>query len=200
MNIDTWAIVLATFFGPIGAVQAQMFLERQRAKKYRREQIFYTLMRTRASSLSPEHVQALNAIPLEFRGVEVVTNAFKSYIDHISTPVPAPPADTAPWVALRIDLLIDIMAKMAAELGYKYTAVELKHDFYNPVLHSTIEAEQTAIRAGLAKVLSGQGGIPVEVKSFPGDPEAQAAFKAVLKAAAARMKSGEPPEGGPDRP
>lgn len=195
MNIDTWAIVLATFCGPIAAVQAQMFLDRRRAQRNRREQIFYTLMRTRATSLSPEHVQALNAVPLEFRGVKDITDAYKTYINHVYTPMPVPPADPKPWVDLRIDLLIDIMAKMAAKLGYKYTTVELKRDYYNPIWHSTVETEQNTIRQGLAKALSGSG-IPVEVK---GDPEAQAAFKTVLKAAAARMRSGEPPEGGAGR-
>jgi hypothetical protein len=199
MRVTDVAIVAATLLGPVFAVQAQMFLERRRARSSRREQIFHTLMRTRATTLSPEHVQALNAIPLEFRGVEGITDAYKAFLDHVYTPQPVPPADPKPWDERRVDLLIDILFKIGGELGYSYSAAALKRDFYSPLWHSTIENENNLIRQGLAKALSGQSGIPVDVKAFPGDPEAQAAFKAVLKAAAARIKSGEPRDSGQDR-
>jgi hypothetical protein len=70
MAVDWGAvsIVLATFGGPIAAVQAQEFLERGRERKRQKEATFRTLMATRALSnrTSPEHVLALNGIELTF--------------------------------------------------------------------------------------------------------------------------------------
>ncbi len=82
------AIVFATFAGPIAAVQAQKWVERRREQNNRRITIFRTLMATRAASLSPAHVEALNAIPIEFygsrRAFKQVVDAWKSYLDYLS--------------------------------------------------------------------------------------------------------------------
>jgi hypothetical protein len=64
LNANDVVIALATLLGPLFAVQVQVWLERGRARKARQQQIFYALMRTRASSLVPEHVHALNSIPM----------------------------------------------------------------------------------------------------------------------------------------
>ena len=66
-----WSIAIiaaATLLGPVLAVQAQKWLERGRAIKERRLTIFRTLMATRAAMLSPSHVEALNAVPVDFYG------------------------------------------------------------------------------------------------------------------------------------
>jgi hypothetical protein len=58
------AVVLA----PLFALQINTFLERRRREAERKSWIFKTLMATRASTLAPEHVQALNMIDIEFYG------------------------------------------------------------------------------------------------------------------------------------
>ncbi|WP_373426698.1 DUF6680 family protein [Neorhizobium galegae] len=68
MSTSDWMIILATLAGPILAIQVQKFLERGRENRNRRLQIFRTLMATRAASVSPAHVEALNSIALEFYG------------------------------------------------------------------------------------------------------------------------------------
>ena len=62
------AIMLATFLGPIAAVQAQKYLERRREVENRKISVFYALMATRSARISPEHVRALNSISLAFYG------------------------------------------------------------------------------------------------------------------------------------
>jgi len=192
MSWEALAIVFATLFGPVLAVQTQVWLGKRRAEEDRRRSIFHTLMRTRGAPMSPEHVNALNAIPIEFYGVARITSAHKALITHLNT---RQPDNAKAWIDRRIDLEMDLLNKMGDELGYTFDVATLKSEFYMPVGHATIENEQTTIRQAMAKILGGEGGIPIEVKKFPGDPEAQAAFKAVLKSAAARMaKSDESPE------
>jgi hypothetical protein len=177
IKITDVAIVIAAIVGPVLAVQAQVFLEKRRELRQRRSMIFHTLMRTRAANLSPDHVQALNSIPIEFYGVPKITDVFKSYISHLNLN----PTTTQGWADRRIDLLMDLLHKIAIKVGYKFDVAQLKSEFYSPVGHQTLENEQTSIRQGLARILSGQGAFPMEVTKFPGDPEAQAAFKAVVK-------------------
>lgn len=69
MTISDTLLVLATFCGPIAAVQAQKWIERTREQRGRRLWIFQTLMATRAIRAgSNEHVQALNLIDVFFNG------------------------------------------------------------------------------------------------------------------------------------
>ena len=52
MDWSAISIVIATVMGPILAVQAQKYLERQRAQKRAKDTIFRTLVATRATRLS----------------------------------------------------------------------------------------------------------------------------------------------------
>jgi hypothetical protein len=61
-------LILATFAGPIIAVQTQKWIERANERRLAHRRIFYALMATRAMRASVEHVQALNMIDLEFQG------------------------------------------------------------------------------------------------------------------------------------
>jgi hypothetical protein len=78
--IMTFAVVL----GPILAVQIQKWLEQVRNKTERKLKIFKTLMTTRATRVSIEHVQSLNMIDIEFLDKEYkkVISAWRNYHDH----------------------------------------------------------------------------------------------------------------------
>ena len=143
------AIVFATFVGPIAAVQAQKWVERAREKNARRVTIFRTLMATRAASLSPAHVEALNAIPIEFygrrRAYKDVVDAWRTYLDYLSVKG----VDQAVWAQKRYDLFIELLLRLAISLRYKFTKVELQREVYSPMAHATIETQNDVIRAGL---------------------------------------------------
>jgi len=159
IRITDVAIAFATLLGPVLAIQAQLYLERRRALKNRRLNVFYTLMRTRAAPLSADAVNALNAVPLEFYGVKEITDAYRAFIAHINMPQGA---NTVGWGEVRIDLLMDLIHTIARKVGYTFTVAELKNAFYAPQGHFTVENELQAIRAGAARILSGQAGLKVE--------------------------------------
>jgi hypothetical protein len=177
MQWDTIAIAAATLLGPLFAVQVQVWLERTRAGRRRREQIFYALMRTRAASLSPDHVHALNSIPIEFYRDKSIIEAYKAYINHVNSPQ----TNTQVWVERRTDLLMDLLHKISQTLGYSFTVAQLKGEYYAPKWQFDLEAEQTAIRQGLVNLLSGKSSLPMDVKSLPVDADTRAALLAVLK-------------------
>jgi hypothetical protein len=172
IKITDVAIVIAAILGPILAVQAQKALERHREIKERRSRIFRTLMATRALNLSPAHVEALNAIPLEFYGddskLRSIKNKWKAYLDYLGNDQVAPEV----WNSKRADLFIDLLRAMATYLEYDFNDVELAKDIYAPKGHVAIETDQDMIRRGLARLLSGELSLPMDVKSFPVDPAA----------------------------
>jgi hypothetical protein len=167
MTVSDWAVVFATLVGPILAVQAQRWVDVQRERAQRRNAIFRVLMATRAASLSGAHVEALNAIPIEFygrrRSFKNVVEAWRNLLDHLSNDR----MDMAIWGEKRQDLFIELMAKLAVALNYSFTKLELQREVYSPRGHATLENEQEVIRKGLYRIFSGEAAFPLDIKSFP---------------------------------
>lgn len=161
------AIVFATLIGPILAVQAQKWLERNRAIQDRRNQIFRVLMATRAAMLSPGHVEALNAIPVEFYGargqLKKINDSWKLFLDHHAPDL----ATNDAWLQKRQDLFLDLLHLISQYLGYQFTRSQLARDIYNPQAHGELENEQTIIRKGFVKLFNGEAVIPMAVREFP---------------------------------
>lgn len=161
------AIIVATVLGPILAVQAQKWLERGRAIQDRREGIFRVLMATRAAMLSQTHVEALNAIPVEFYGtkgkLKEINDAWKLYLDHHTQEGNFSDA----WMHKRLDLFNDLMHRISEYLGYGFSRAQLARDIYSPKAHGDLETDQIIIRQGLAKLLSGESVLPMAVKELP---------------------------------
>jgi hypothetical protein len=181
---QTWkatdvAIVFATLLGPVLAVQAQRLVDVLRERRRHRTAIFQTLMTTRAATLSPEHVRAINSIPLEFGGrrgaLKEIISAWKQYMDHLN----AREMKIEVWGPKRIDLFVALLDKMAKFLGYHFDAVELKNDVYSPLAHGQFETDQELIRRGLVSLLKGEAALPMEVRGWPVDAEALANQKEI---------------------
>jgi hypothetical protein len=170
-GLSEFAVVFATLLGPVLAVQAQRYVDLQRERQQRRVVIFRTLMATRATSLAGSHVEALNAIPIEFYGAKrnykEVVDQWRLYLDHLS----AKPVDGA-WVDKRQDLFIDLLWKLGVALGYSFTKLELKKEVYSPVAHADLEEQQELIRKGLTAIFKGEAALPLDIKSMPVTPEA----------------------------
>ena len=165
MNIDTWAVVLATVVGPILAVQAQQFVSRLTDRRDRQRTLFRTLMNTRAATLSQEAVVAFNSIPIEFHRDKKIMPKWHNVLDHVNTrPV------TDAWLQKRFDLYIDLLEAIARKLKYDFDTSALKK-VYSPEGHAKLESDQEVIRRGLVELLEGQRTLPMEVRSVAQDEE-----------------------------
>lgn len=167
-KISDVAIILATLLGPVLAVQAQKWLERDRAVQDRRNHIFRVLMATRAARLSPGHVEALNAIPVEFYGrgkrLKPIVDDWHAYLDTLDNKASL---DGQVLALARQNAFLDMLHKMSTYLGYSFNRSELEKDVYYPTGHRVIEDDQELIRRGFAAVLKGELAIPMAVKEFP---------------------------------
>jgi len=174
--ISDWAVVTATLVGPILAIQAQKWLERGTEAANRKSLIFATLMATRAARLSPEHVRALNAIDVVFYGTrrfgkkvrtnaeQLVLDAWKEYLDHLSEPAPESEAAAEAFFASRTELFINLIAAIAKERRFSFDRVTLKKGVYSPLAHGQLEQAQTDALKGIAAVFNGRQ--PLKVAPF----------------------------------
>lgn len=166
IELSDLAIVLATLLSPFLAVHAQKVLEEFRATKEQRRQIFKVLMATRAAPLSPSHVEALNAVPVEFFGnsreLKEITDKWKEYLDHHSAST-----SNEIWLQKRQDLFVDLLFLISKNIGYNFSRSQIDRDIYYPQAHGVIEDEQTIIRKGFAQLFKGEIAFPMAVTEFP---------------------------------
>lgn len=165
ISLESWLTIGAIVLGPILALYAQRLLDDRRTAHERQLRVFRELMITRTQRLSARHVEALNAVPLEFadkgKDKEVIRK-WKTYLDHLGTDSSK---DQNTWMTTGTGLLVDLLYEMAAVVGFNTDKIKIGHEIYLPQLFNTIETEQTALRQRLLEVLDGSGlrKIPVAV-------------------------------------
>jgi len=159
--------IVAIVVGPMAALFAQRVLDRIREKRKRKLALFYILLTSRATPMSAAHVQALNAIELEFyprKGKNVgVIDAWRIYCNHLNKPKLTGPTLLQAWEDRRKDLIVDMLYEMARSLGYDFERVMIQRDSYHPSGLMDMENEQAALRQAAVKVFGGKEPIRVHV-------------------------------------
>lgn len=84
--MDTTAIVIATFAGPLVAVLITVWLQNRDRDYQRRISIFREMMMYRRHHVSREWVGSLNLVPVEFFNETAVMDAFNRLLDVYSDP------------------------------------------------------------------------------------------------------------------
>lgn len=174
------AIVGATLFGPILAVEIQKRLEDGRETKRRKERLFMTLMATRSVRLSTQHVEALNAIDLTFddRGAkeEEVRRAWRAYLDELNRRITP---DQEPLFQEQRDAkFIDILFAMSQTLRRGYDKTYLKNSWYRPQAHVDTETATQEIQRLFLGILKGERTFPVGINETP-PPQAPAIHRQI---------------------
>jgi len=169
MNFD-WTIrgidivmIFAVLFGPIIAVRLTRYLDDKKEIRGRKLLIYKTLMATRSYVLSPQHVEALNRISLEFslktkHDIKVLS-CWRQYLDWLGDK--SLPLDQ--WGVRRMDLFIELMYQMGLSLGYDYDKTMLKNEAYIPTGHEHMEQQHEAIFQGLVNLLQGKAQLPIKI-------------------------------------
>jgi hypothetical protein len=177
--------LLAILLAPLLAFSAQWALQFFREKRERKIWIFRTLMSTRATILSPDHVKALNLIDLEFGGDAKkdrdVRDAWHTYHNHLLTARTDDTAKQALWDKEAKDLLNRILFSMSNRLGFGFEYSQIQKGGYVPDYYSLAEIDQFFIRKGLLSVLTGQAPLKMDVQSFPMDDKVLEAQKRQLE-------------------
>ena len=167
MTISDWVMILAVFSGPIVAVQLTKYLDANKEKRQRKLDIFKTLMATRAYTISWDHVMTLNRIDLEFEKSvpkeNEVINAWKQYLDLLGDK--SITGDS--WGIKRVELLVELLYRMALVLNYDFDKTHIKNSSYSPVAHGNLEDDQVAIRKGLIDILEGKRVLPMHISNWP---------------------------------
>lgn len=166
MDLKDWSVVISTLLAPLFAVQVSQYLDRKKQKREEQLRVFKMLMSTRASTLDPRHVEALNMIDVVFHSdskpeIEL-RRLWKQYLDHLSDK--NYPKET--WGVRRVELLVDLLHAMAVFLGFDFDKTHIKNQAYYPEGYGNIEDDQTTIRKSLAEILVAKRPFPIWVANL----------------------------------
>ncbi|MBD9493182.1 DUF6680 family protein [Ensifer sp. ENS01] len=170
------ATIVAIVYGPIKAVKITRNMDDARAKENRRVEIFRNLMRTRQIQLDEEHVYALNLIEIEFYGEEKIVSAYRAYMNHLNTPLPAVDAQDK-FFEDRRDLFIDLLHVIGKAVGYEFDRRDLGKFGYVPAGWGNEAERQRYLQHLFIEVLENKRPLPVapmvaaNANPFPPAPE-----------------------------
>lgn len=161
IKVTDLAVVFAALLSPLIAVQVTEWIRRNQEARNRKLHVFRTLMSTRAASLAPTHVEALNLIDIEFQ-VSVaeekkVVDAWKLYHAHLGDQQ-YPPEQ---WPVRKAELLVDLLYEMAVSLGYDFDKAHIKSSSYYPKGYGETEEEQHRLRRAILAAFD-SGALKVE--------------------------------------
>ena len=195
--MSTTLTIIAIIAGPILAVQAQKIIELIKQRRDEKRRLFMTLMATRGRPLLPEHVQALNMIDITFtvKGIiasiifwrskkdKAVIDAWSELRAHLYAPPQRPSSKEGTdnynkemsaynvqmqlWSSKKGELLIELLAKMASSLGYRYSKLLLEKGSYTPQHYGDLETFQIINLAGLSEIIVGNKSLPVHIVNIP---------------------------------
>ena len=185
MRLTDILMVLAVLLAPFLAIYAQRQIELWRELRGRKLWVFKTLMATRGTTLSLEHVQALNTIELEFteKSEDAVRTAWREYHDHLMNAWPREGDNLSTrrdaWTEKTRELLAELLGKMGKSLGYPFDSVQIKRGAYRPEAHGTAEMETEILRRVLLEWLVGDRHVSVSV--VPVDEKAREEGKQIIE-------------------
>lgn len=159
------AMIFATLAGPLIAVWASEWRHSRRQMKDKREQIFQTLMSTRATRLNIVHVEALNQIDFVFQGnlYSPVRESWRLYRQHLQSPESASVGEVqAVWQSKAMDLFADLLFEISKALNLSFSKSYILENSYRPDAHLLEEIHTQKMRELFINGL--ENGIPIKVK------------------------------------
>lgn len=172
MSPTVTIIISATvgLISPLIALEVEKWLDSRHESRSRKLTIFKNLMAYRATLLSPQFVQSLNLVDLEFNGKSAeekdVRDKWKILLDHYNNYAAAKEP-----VAKSQDLTIELLKAMSKYFNYDFDEVYLKRGAYYPKYFADVEQDQNTLRIQLLELLRGDRRLPVGIfeQKFP-DP------------------------------
>jgi hypothetical protein len=161
IKLEGWLTIIAIILGPLLAFVVQNWRDNRRAHLSRKLEIYRKLMLTLKVPLNPNHVDAINSIPVEFYGDAKVLEAWRLYASHLNRRA-QPGEELARWAEKKFDLLIELVYAIGQSLGYeKIDRTAMRDQTYVPQGYANVEAEQEAIRKAVLEIVTGRRPIPM---------------------------------------
>jgi hypothetical protein len=167
LRASEWIMIAAILVGPILAVVTQFIWQKVRARRDQKVWVFSNLMINRHAPLTPDFVKAANYIDVIFFKNQKVRDRWKTLLAHLSSEAYKPENYTPAAFERFRDLLAELLAEMAKDLGYQFDYTHIKENAWNPSSHGQEFEESIQLRRALLALVEGKGSLNVVVAPHP---------------------------------
>src|ERR1700712_4613828 len=207
MTTNEILTIVALVAGPVMSVFITRYLDDTRAYKSRRMDVFRTLMRTRRTVLSPEHIGALNLGEIEFAKDPSVLTAHKALFTHFGTAHGRRENEKIEGLSDKSEIdrrselfgtrlsqerqsaLAKLLHAMAGALGFKIEQLEIFEGGYTPQFWVNVENEQEIIRKFVVDLAHANKVLPIGVVDYRSAEQVMAEGQRIASIAASRVES-----------
>ena len=163
-NVD-WAVVLATFLGPLAAVLLTLWSQDRLLKRQERRQLLSAMMRYRRDIMSTEFVGALNLVPIHFAGHKSVLTRYGNLMNTFSD-VNWKVPDAVGALNERVDTDVAyLLSEMSDVVGTKVDQLHILRGAYAPQGWATAQERRTRAESAVLDILEHRRPLPVLVVS-----------------------------------
>lgn len=190
-----WLVLLAIFSGPLVGVWITRWIDAAKEKKERRWSLFETLRRTRGLELSPDHVAAINMVPVLFSDDAEAMSEWGKLMDALGNPgwKSEDQQVREGFYKSAADARHNLTQRIGEVVGAKLPKKEEHRLGYAPSAWEQEFLEQAAARSLLIDVLSGKQPLKMlagvyELQAAPPDEEAHNGKSEALEAPVEKPK------------
>ncbi|MCD1625800.1 hypothetical protein K7H22_07355 [Seohaeicola saemankumensis] len=182
-----WAVVLATFCGPVLAVLITLWHQGRSARKDAQRSVYATMMRYRRHPTSLDFVGAFNLVPVHFHNNKVVMEKYNRALDILNDPLWSQREATTRLNENFQTAIAHLLSNMSRAVGLPVEQITILNGAYAPQGWADDEQDQRTLRHALIGVLIGARPLPVYISDekkgsrIEHKPEAGVALEASLK-------------------
>lgn len=162
VDVD-WAVVIATFVGPIVAVGITLWAQARDNRKRNRMELFSNMMRSRRNPTANEFVGSLNLVPVHFHSDQTVIARYAELMAIFSDKMwRSKDPDDLRQINEKVELAIAyLLSAMSKVLGVPIEQLAILRGAYVP--QGSVDEEQLNrdIRLAMRDLLHGQRFLPV---------------------------------------
>jgi hypothetical protein len=159
----TWAIVAATFIGPVIAVLITLWYQRTVGWKDAKRSIYATMMRSRLHPISPDFVGSFNLVPVYYHNDKKVMEKYRIVLD-IFADANWNNIEAQPRLNQKVvEAIVQLLSKMSKSVRLPIEQLDILSGAYAPRGWADDEIEQRQLRSAMIEVLTGQRLLPVKI-------------------------------------
>jgi len=161
--------ILTILNGPVRAGRIAHEIARERAKIDRKVDLLRRVFMTRGGLRThPDHVWAMNLVPMDFGGVNAVINAWRTYRQHLDMPPPQEEPQLGAFILERTRRLTELIYAMGTDVGINFDRLDIQDHAYFPQAWANREWEEQQLRLLSLDMLRGLRPLRVAPASLAG--------------------------------
>ena len=102
-------------------------------------------------------------VGIAFSGKSSVIEAWNEYLDKLNSQEPESEIERPRFYEDRDTKFHNLIFAISRAVGYRFTRLEIKKQFYTPIAHATWAEQETSLREGVTRLFKNETSLPIRI-------------------------------------